>query len=60
MPTVDGYEVLRQMHEDAFLAQIPVIVASAQNSEDAEIKALSLGANDYITKPYKGCVPNFV
>lgn len=53
MPVLDGYEVLRQMREDANLSQIPVIVASGQNSEDAEVKALSLGANDYILKPYK-------
>lgn len=53
MPVLDGYEVLRQMHEDERLSKIPVIVASGQNSEDAEVKALSLGANDYILKPYK-------
>ncbi|MEA4854329.1 MAG: EAL domain-containing protein [Christensenella sp.] len=53
MPVLDGYEVLRQMREDAFLSKIPVIVASGQDSDDAEIKALSLGANDYIVKPYK-------
>lgn len=53
MPVLDGYEVLRQMHEDAFLSKIPVIVASGQTTEDAEVKALSLGANDYVLKPYK-------
>ena len=53
MPVLDGYEVLKQMHEDAFLSMIPVIVASGQDSDDAEMRALSLGANDYIVKPYK-------
>lgn len=53
MPVLDGYEVLRQMHADAFLSQIPVIVTSGQSTEDAEVKALSLGANDYLLKPYK-------
>ncbi len=53
MPVMDGYEVLDQMRKDPYLSQIPVIVASGQDSEDAEIKALSLGANDYIVKPYK-------
>ncbi|MEG2185280.1 MAG: EAL domain-containing protein [Cloacibacillus sp.] len=53
MPVLDGYEVLKQMHEDAYLSKIPVIVASGQNSEDAEVRALSLGANDYVLKPYK-------
>lgn len=53
MPVLDGYEVLERMHEDIFLSKIPTIVTSGQNSEDAEVKALSLGANDYIIKPYK-------
>ncbi|MEA5020381.1 MAG: EAL domain-containing protein [Gordonibacter sp.] len=53
MPVLDGYEVLEQMRKETFLSNIPVIVASGQNSEDAEIKALSLGANDYILKPYR-------
>lgn len=53
MPVLDGYEVLKQMHEDSYLSKIPVIVASGQNSEDAEVRALSLGANDYVLKPYK-------
>lgn len=53
MPVLDGYEVLDRMRQEALLSNIPVIVASGQNSEDAEIKALSLGANDYILKPYR-------
>lgn len=53
MPVLDGYEVLRQMHEDAAMSKIPVIVASGQDAEDAEVKALSLGANDYVLKPYR-------
>ncbi|UDN61338.1 EAL domain-containing protein [Clostridioides sp. ES-W-0016-02] len=53
MPVLNGYELLKRMHEDIFLSKIPTIVTSGQNSEDAEIKALSLGANDYIIKPYK-------
>ncbi len=53
MPVMDGYEVLKQMRNDPALSKIPVIVASGQDSEDAEIKALSLGAYDYILKPYK-------
>lgn len=53
MPVLDGYEVLEQMRKETRFSNIPVIVASGQNSEDAEIKALSLGANDYILKPYR-------
>lgn len=53
MPLMDGYEVLKAMQKNPLYAQIPVIVTSGQDKEDAEIKALSLGANDYILKPYK-------
>ena len=53
MPVMDGYEVLKEMRCDPIMSQIPVIVASGQDSDDAEIKALSLGAYDYILKPYK-------
>lgn len=54
MPIMDGYDVLRTMAGDSELAKIPVIVSSQKEGEEAEIKALSLGANDFIAKPYKG------
>ncbi|WP_283675470.1 EAL domain-containing protein [Butyricicoccus sp. Marseille-Q5471] len=53
MPVMDGYALLHQMHKDRALANIPVLVASGQEDAMAEVKALALGANDYITKPYK-------
>lgn len=56
MPVMDGFEVLRHMRADSRMSQIPVVVASGQDDvhgDDKEIKALSLGANDYVTKPYK-------
>lgn len=53
IPIIDGYEVLRQMRSCETMATIPVIVTGDQNCDDAEIRALSLGANDYILKPYK-------
>ncbi|MEG0769549.1 MAG: EAL domain-containing protein [Ruthenibacterium sp.] len=53
MPVLDGYEVLRQMRQDSFLSKMPVIVTSGQDTQDAEVKALSLGANDYVLKPYQ-------
>lgn len=52
MPKMDGYEVLRAMREDEALKHIPVLVASQENGEISELKALSLGANDFIGKPY--------
>lgn len=52
MPEMDGFEVLKRMRRIDELKQIPIIVATGNTEEGAEIKALSLGANDYISKPY--------
>lgn len=52
MPKMDGYEVLSLMQQESQLKQIPVIVTTGNTDDGAEVKALSLGANDYITKPY--------
>lgn len=53
MPKIDGYEVLQKMKDDVVLSKIPVIVSSQKIGDDAEIRALSLGAQDFIAKPYK-------
>lgn len=52
MPVLDGFGVLSRMQEDTRLKQIPVVVTTVQAEEASEGKALQLGANDYITKPY--------
>lgn len=53
MPIMDGYDVLKQLQHDPVLSSIPIIVTTGNTSVDAEDKALSLGANDFLTKPYK-------
>lgn len=53
MPNMDGYAVLRAMSADPELSKIPVIVSSHKSGDEAEIKALSMGAQDFIAKPYK-------
>ncbi|MFA6948522.1 MAG: EAL domain-containing protein, partial [Eubacteriales bacterium] len=53
MPEMDGYEVLEAMRSDRNLAKIPVIISSQRGDDETEIKALSLGAHDFIAKPYK-------
>ena len=52
MPVMDGFEVLRQMRNNAMLSQIPVIVATGSEDDDTEVRALALGANDFVVKPY--------
>lgn len=49
MPGIDGFEVLRQTRE---FSNIPVIVLSARGQEPDKVRALDLGADDYLTKPF--------
>ncbi|MBR0162203.1 MAG: EAL domain-containing protein [Oscillospiraceae bacterium] len=50
MPVKPGMEVLRELKADPALKNLPVIVLTADQS--AEVESLSLGAIDYIPKPY--------
>lgn len=52
MPVCDGFEFLSRQKSDSLLASVPVIVTTGNNSQEDELKCLSLGAVDFITKPY--------
>ena len=52
MPDMDGYQVLELMKTTPELAKIPVLFITAADSETNESKGLSLGAVDYISKPF--------
>ncbi len=52
MPGMNGYDVLRQIRSDDALALIPVIMVTGSEDEESRIKAISLGANDFILKPF--------
>lgn len=49
MPQVDGYTVCRQIRQES---QVPIVVLTALDGEDAQVKAFQLKADDYITKPF--------
>jgi sigma-B regulation protein RsbU (phosphoserine phosphatase) len=51
MPGMDGISVLRTIRQSRSPAQLPVIMATAKDASDDIVEALSLGANDYVTKP---------
>lgn len=53
MPEMDGYAVLQAMQKDTILSGIPVIVMTQENRESEELRSLSLGAYDFLTKPYR-------
>ena len=52
MPNIDGFEVCRQLKENSKTAQIPIIFLTAKNKQEDIHKGFSLGAVDYVTKPF--------
>ena len=51
MPEVDGFQVLREMKDDANLRNIPVIVISGMEDMDSVDRCLAAGAEDFLSKP---------
>ncbi|GIM28872.1 DNA-binding response regulator [Clostridium polyendosporum] len=49
LPKIDGFSILKSMQE---YKDIPVLMVSAKKEEIDKIRGLSLGADDYITKPF--------
>jgi DNA-binding response OmpR family regulator len=53
MPVMDGLEACELIKEDLTTRDIPIIFLSARDETDIKVKGLTLGANDYISKPFK-------
>jgi CheY-like chemotaxis protein len=51
MPEVDGFQVLREMKNDADLKKVPVIVISGLEDMDSVDRCLAAGADDFLSKP---------
>lgn len=49
LPGMDGFEVCRLVRE---FTQVPIIILSARGDTGDKVRSLSLGADDYITKPF--------
>jgi len=52
MPEMTGTEMLQLIRNDFQISHIPVIILTAKNDDEDKIKAISMGANAYITKPF--------
>jgi DNA-binding response OmpR family regulator len=53
MPKIDGWSLVRQLRSHTSLAMLPVIFLTALSSEDDRIRGFRLGADDYVTKPFR-------
>ena len=53
MPRMDGYELLSRLKSNAVHRDIPVVMITSRSSEKHRMKALEMGAADYVIKPYQ-------
>ncbi|MDE2485685.1 MAG: response regulator, partial [candidate division NC10 bacterium] len=52
MPKLDGYAVCRRLKEEKSTRLTPIILLTALGAEDARIRGIEAGADDFITKPF--------
>src|SRR5215212_5309326 len=53
MPKMDGWALVRQLRSHSELAMLPVIFLTALSSEEDRIRGFRLGADDYVSKPFR-------
>ena len=53
LPDMDGYSVLSQLRSRPATRKTPVIVLTAKGDEDNEVRVFELGADDFLTKPFR-------
>jgi len=51
MPALDGFEILAQLKEAPHIRHVPVIVLTASSDAASHLRALELGAHDFLAKP---------
>jgi two-component system phosphate regulon response regulator PhoB len=52
LPGLSGYEVLERLRADESIRDVAVLMLTARREEQDRIRGLSLGADDYLTKPF--------
>lgn len=52
MPKMDGFELITQLKESGYFADIPIMILSSRDSSEDRVKCLKLGAEDYLMKPF--------
>jgi DNA-binding response OmpR family regulator len=50
LPGLDGFEVCQALRRDSV---VPILILTARDAEDDLLRAFSLGADDYLTKPFR-------
>lgn len=53
LPDISGFEVLKQLKSDSKYASIPVMILTIRDLTENIVRALEMGAHDYVTKPFE-------
>jgi chemosensory pili system protein ChpA (sensor histidine kinase/response regulator) len=53
MPRMDGYEFARHVRSQATLAGVPIVMVTSRVSDKHRARAIEVGVNDYLGKPYQ-------
>jgi len=53
MPRMDGFEVIAHVRNQPLLQHLPIIMVTSRGGEKHRERAIRLGVNDYLTKPYQ-------
>jgi two-component system cell cycle response regulator len=53
MPVMDGFEMLKRLRQQAGCTKVPVIMLTAESSQDSVARADGLGVSGYVAKPFK-------
>ena len=53
MPDMDGYETLQAIRSNPVTHTLPVILLTARDDDTCRTRGVELGADDYVTKPFK-------
>jgi DNA-binding response OmpR family regulator len=52
MPELDGFQLCRLLRIDPLFKRTPIIIITALTDADSKMAAMSVGANDYLAKPF--------
>jgi DNA-binding response OmpR family regulator len=52
LPYTDGFELLAKLRADGKWQQVPVIILTSRTREHDAVRAMGMGADDYLTKPF--------
>src|SRR6266542_3741533 len=52
LPGISGFDVLEAIRQDASTSEMPVLMLTARKDDTDRVRGLSLGADDYLTKPF--------